>query len=602
MQPAHSPSDRPTPQSSDLSPLEIFPWNTNFETGITAIDEQHRVLVGLLNGLAEQLVDHSENLSFSKVFDELLAYAAFHFDAEEAIWQEHFKDDSWIHWHQKSHSDFLEGVNALIADCTSQAHDVVLEKIIKFLTHWLAFHILESDRCMAKVVLLLPTGISLEKAKELANQEMSGSSRILIDTILTMYDRLANSAVKMTREIYNRKLAEKNLRRSKENAIAASNAKSSLLATISHEMRTPLSAISTMIFMMRKGKVQKSHQEYLSNIELASSHLLCVINNILDLSKMEAGKLELEERPIDIGAILNNVISLISDRAKEKSLEVEIRNKVTCTNLVGDSIRLQQALLNYADNAVKFTPEGRIAFTTEILQEADDSAVLRFEVSDTGIGIPANSIARLFNRFEQAEQSTSREYGGTGLGLEITRRITEQMDGVVGVESTLGNGSTFWFRVKLKKDPELMLRHASLRNDCTEAAVPDESLRGKKVLVVEDDKTCRVALLGLLRSWGLKADAATSGEGAIKMAIRRSYDLIVMDLQMSRMSGIQATEQLRAHDRTQSIPIIALTGHVDTRCQDLCSKAGMDAFLLKPLDPVALGKLLSKLIKARDPD
>ena len=147
-----------------------------------------------------------------------------------------------------------------------------------------------------------------------------------------------------------------------------------------------------------------------------------------------------------------------------------------------------------------------------------------------------------------------------------------------------------------------MLRHASLRNDCTEAAVPDESLRGKKVLVVEDDKTCRVALLGLLRSWGLKADAATSGEGAIKMAIRRSYDLIVMDLQMSRMSGIQATEQLRAHDRTQSIPIIALTGHVDTRCQDLCSKAGMDAFLLKPLDPVALGKLLSKLIKARDPD
>ena len=197
MQPAHSSFAPPTAPASDLSPLEIFPWNTNFETGITGIDEQNRVLVGLLNGLAEQLVDHSEHLGFSKLFDELLAYATFHFDAEEAIWQEHFKDDSWIHWHQKSHSDFLEGVNALIADCTSQAHDVVLEKIIKFLTHWLAFHILESDRRMARVVLLLPTGISLEKAKELANQEMSGPSRILTDTILTVCYRRADAKSKV---------------------------------------------------------------------------------------------------------------------------------------------------------------------------------------------------------------------------------------------------------------------------------------------------------------------------------------------------------------------------------------------------------------------
>jgi signal transduction histidine kinase len=305
--------------------------------------------------------------------------------------------------------------------------DDVIEDIVKYLTHWLAFHIMESDKRMAKVVLILFTGASLELAKELANQEMTGVARILIDTVMTMYDRLANSTIRLTREINKRKKIEEELQQAKELADAANRSKSAFLANVSHEIRTPLSAIMGMVYIMKSEGLAPEQEQRLSKIDNASKHLCSVINDVLDLSKIEAAKLELEQKDLDIDTLLANVAAMIADRVAEKQLKLTVINENFTANLVGDSTRLQQAVLNFANNAVKFTDQGSITLRTKKLEERDEAVLVRFEVQDTGIGIDDITQHRLFQPFEQADQSTSHKYGGTGLGLAINKKLAELM-------------------------------------------------------------------------------------------------------------------------------------------------------------------------------
>ena len=271
-----------------------------------------------------------------------------------------------------------------------------------------------------------------------------------------------------------------------------------------------------------------------------------------------------------------------------------------CSARMSTDPRLQQALLNYADNAIKFTTAGRIAFFVHVVEENSKTILLRFEVEDTGAGIPKDSIPRLFNRFEQAEPSTTREHGGTGLGLEITKRIAEQMGGRVGVESAVGSGSSFWFSAKLKKkhkEQTASSGHPTVANNEVDLSV--DTFRGCRVLVVEDDDVSRTVLQKMLRELGFKPDGASDGEEALRKAARHRYDLILMDIQMPKMNGVQTTERLRTMKNTLTTPIVALSGDVAVNTRDQCHDAGMNGFLLKPLDPNNFIQVLKKAMVDR---
>jgi two-component system sensor histidine kinase/response regulator len=267
--------------------------------------------------------------------------------------------------------------------------------------------------------------------------------------------------------IVRRRRAEVALAEAKEAAEAANVAKSAFLANMSHEIRTPMNGILGMASLMRRAGVTPQQKEQLDKIDTAADHLLGIINDILDLSKIEAGKFVLEETPVMIGSLVGNVRSILAERAREKGLALRLESEVLPQGLVGDPTRLQQALLNYATNAIKFTEQGTVTIRTLVLADAADSAQLRFEVADTGIGIPADTLSRLFSAFEQADNSTTRKYGGTGLGLAITRHLAHLMGGEVGAESTPGAGSLFWFTARLQKRAAQELdANSGLRRGC----------------------------------------------------------------------------------------------------------------------------------------
>jgi two-component system sensor histidine kinase/response regulator len=253
--------------------------------------------------------------------------------------------------------------------------------------------------------------------------------------------------------IVRRRRAEVALAEAKEAAEAANVAKSAFLANMSHEIRTPMNGILGMASLMRRAGVTPQQKEQLDKIDTAADHLLGIINDILDLSKIEAGKFVLEEAPVVIGSLVGNVRSILAERAREKGLMLQLETEVLPQGLVGDPTRLQQALLNYATNAIKFTEQGTVTIRALVLADAADSALLRFEVADTGIGIPPEALSRLFSAFEQADNSTTRKYGGTGLGLAITRHLAHLMGGEVGAESTPGAGSLFWFTPGCRSAP-----------------------------------------------------------------------------------------------------------------------------------------------------
>ena len=369
-------------------------------------------------------------------------------------------------------------------------------------------------------------------------------------------------------------------------AEAANIAKSTFIANMSHEIRTPMNAIVgfSELIISQGGNLTDKQASYLTKIAEASNHLLSIINDILELSKIEAGKLQLEHMEFDCSDVLDKVASLFRERVQNKGLTFQIEVPDIPHRCIGDPTRLTQMLLNYLSNAVKFTEQGSITLRAAAVEETDTDLLMRFEVQDTGKGVSTEEQSRLFVAFEQADSSITRKHGGTGLGLAITKHLAEWMGGEVGVESKPGQGSTFSFTARLGKGQRRSDRQAA---QAVEPVCLSGILRrdhaGKRVLLAEDNEFNRDLVSEMLASTGLELDLATDGKEALEKARTSAYDVILMDMQMPEMSGVDATKAIRQLPGYAATPIIGITANAFKGDRLVCLEAGMNDHLAKPV-------------------
>lgn len=383
------------------------------------------------------------------------------------------------------------------------------------------------------------------------------------------------------------------LLRAKEAAEAGNRAKSTFLATMSHEVRTPMNAIlGTSYLLRRQGDLTPTQRDRVDRIDAAAQKLLAILEQVIALSKLQGERSSRQDGPLDVGALVTSVTGLLREGAEAKGLALAMDTSAVPRQLEGDAERLHQALFNYGTNAVRFTERGSVTFRAFPLDEDARGLLLRFEVVDTGLGVPPEAAGRLFQPFEQVDGSLARKFGGAGLGLAIVLRIAESLGGEAGLTPNPGGGSTFWFTARV--------RRAAAEGSAARGSDPrsaEETLReehaGRRVLLVDDDLISREVTSELLGEAGLQVSVAENGIEAVALAAKAAFDLILTDIDMPELDGLEATRRIRrlqGHERT---PIIALTANVLSEDRIRCLEAGIDDFLPKPADPATFFALLS---------
>lgn len=384
----------------------------------------------------------------------------------------------------------------------------------------------------------------------------------------------------------------------KEAAERAAQERARFIAVMSHEIRTPLNAVLGMAQLALKEELPAQQRERVEQIRRASRHLLGILTDVLDFSKIDGGHLQLEHKPFSLSSIMGTLADLLSPRALAKSpqLRMDVADNVP-EHCVGDAQRLSQILINYVHNAIKFTHQGEVVVRLRVVQQDGHHLLLRGEVQDTGIGMTAQQMEGLFEPFRQADSSITRRFGGTGLGLVIARQLAQAMGGETGVHSEPGRGSTFWFTARLQRAPAKDWAHEGLEQPLSPPALGVGQTAGLRVLVVDDNEVNLQVAQGLLEAGGLQVDRARNGAEAVDQLTRaadHTYAAVLMDMQMPVMDGLSATRALRALPRFEALPIIAMTAHATTADMERTRACGMNDHIAKPLLQAPLWQTLSR--------